>query len=245
MRWAAKRQALYAGSIFLGIILILAGVWFLFFFRLPTCSDNILNQNEEGIDCGGVCATLCQAPRVSALWARSVAVAPGVYHAVALVRNPESSAGTEALPYTFQVFDAKNILIAERRGVMFLYPGEVVPLFEANILTGERIPARTFITFGDAVWIQMERPTEPIQITSRELNQDTLTLTAHIENKTALPVYGTTLTALLYDADDIIITASQIKFDSLPAKGSHDAVFTWQEPFPRQVVRTDIVARTK
>lgn len=245
MRWAVKRQALYAGSIFLGIVLILVSAWFLFFFRLPTCSDGILNQNEEGVDCGGVCATLCQAPRVSALWARSVMVAPGVYHAVALVRNPESSAGTEALPYTFQVFDAKNILIAERRGVMFLYPGEVVPLFEANILTGERIPARTFITFGNARWVRMERGTEPVQITSRQLDAGALSLTAHIENRTALPVYGTTLTALLYDADDILIAASQTKFDSLPAKGSEDAVFTWQEPFPREVVRTDIVARTK
>ncbi len=245
MRWAIKRQAVYAGSIFLALLLVLGAGWFLFFYHTPTCSDGILNQSEEGIDCGGVCATLCQAPRISALWARSVEVAPGVYHAVALVRNPESSAGTDLLPYTFQLFDSKNILIAERRGVMFLYPGEVVPLFEANILTGERTPARTFLTFGAATWVRMERPQEPIQITSRSLDEEALTLTAHIENKSAVVVRDTTLTALLYDADDILVAASQTKFAAIPSRGEQDAVFTWQQPFSRAIVRTDIVARTK
>ncbi|MES2134628.1 MAG: hypothetical protein V4449_00060 [Patescibacteria group bacterium] len=245
MRWAVKRQALYAGGIILVLLLLVGGGWLLFFNHKATCSDGILNQTEEGVDCGGVCATLCQAPRVSALWARAVLVAPGVYHAVALVRNPESSAGTDALPYTFQIFDDKNILIAERRGVMFLYPGEVVPLFEPNILTGERIPGRTFVTFGGGQWTRMERPVEPIQITSRQLDATALTLSAHIENRTATAVNGTVLTALLYDADDIVVAASQTKLGTVPPKGSQDAVFTWQQPFAREIVRTDIVARTQ
>jgi len=245
MRWAARRQALYAGAILLALLVALGGGWFLFFYERPSCSDGLLNQDEEGVDCGGSCTALCEAPRVSAMWARSVMVAPGVYHAVALVRNPEATAGTDALPYTFQIFDSKNILIAERRGVMHLRPGEIVPLFEANVITGERIPARTFLTFGEAVWAEMERGVEPIQITSRSLDEAALTLTAHIENSTALPVRGTVLTALLYDAEDILVAASQTKFDVIPAKGSRDAVFTWQQPFAREVVRTDIVARTK
>lgn len=244
MRWAAKRQVLYAGSVLIALFFVGVGAWFIFFHHTPTCSDNILNQNEEGVDCGGVCAILCQAPRVSALWARSVEVAPGVYHAVALIRNPESSAGTVSLPYTFQLFDDKNILVAERRGALYLYPGEVVPLFEPNILTGERVPVRTFVTFGTAVWKKMERPVEPIQITSRALDQTGLSLTATIENKTALPVSGTVLTALLYDAHDILIAASQTKLVTVTPKDSQNVVFTWQQPFPRDVVRTDIVART-
>ncbi len=245
MRWAAKRQVVYAGSIVLVLVCAVAVGWYLFFHHTPSCTDKILNQNEEKVDCGGVCAILCQAPRVSALWARSVMVAPGVYHAAALIRNPEAEAGTESLPYVFQIFDSKNILIAERSGMMFLYPGEVVPLFEANILTGERIPARTFLSFGSATWVKMVRRVDAVEITSRELDQSALTLTAHIQNRTALPVRDVTLTAFLYDADDVLIAASQTKVDSLPARGEQDAVFTWQEPFPRPVVRTDITARAK
>lgn len=245
MRWAAQRQLLYAGSFVVAIALACVGVWFFFFYDAPTCSDTLLNQNESGVDCGGVCATLCEAPRISALWSRAVPVAKGVYHLAALIRNPESEAGTKNLPYAFQVFDDKNILIAERRGVMSINPGETVPLFEANIITGERIPARTFVTFGEAVWARMARTEDSVRIISRELDQNALTLTARLENTTALPVRRITVTAFLYDADEVLVAASQTTIQSIPARGGQDIVYTWQEPFVREVVRSDIVARVE
>ena len=243
MRWAIKRQLLYAGGVLLILLLVLLGAWQAFFYHAPTCTDGVQNQNEEGVDCGGSCSLLCQAPSVKALWARSVMVAPGVYHGVALVRNPESNAGTVSLPYRFQLFDGKNILVAERDGTMFLDPGEIAPLFEANIVTGERIPARTFVSFGAAVWTKMERKESPIAIVSRELDETALTLTAHVANTTALPVESIALTALLYDANDLLVAASKTKITRLPARGETDALFTWQEPFPSAIVRTEIVAR--
>lgn len=245
MRWAAQRQLLYAGGFVVALMLACVGVWFLFFYHPATCSDGLVNQDELGVDCGGVCPTLCEAPRVSALWSRAVPVARGVYHAAALVRNPEADAGTTLLPYAFQLFDDKNILIAERRGVMNINPGETVPLFEPNIITGERIPARTFVTFGNAVWVRMNRTQDPVRITSRELDQNTLTLTAHLENTTALPVRSIVVTAFLYDSSEVLVAASQTVVPSIPARGIQDIVYTWQEPFSREIVRTDIVARVE
>ena len=101
MRWAVQRQ-LFIALLILGFFgMLAAGGWYVFLYAPPSCTDGIINQDEEGVDCGGVCKLLCQAPRVSALWSRAVLIAPGVYHAVALVRNPEASAGTERLPYIF------------------------------------------------------------------------------------------------------------------------------------------------
>lgn len=245
MRWAIQRQLVY-GLIVLGVLFILAiGLWFSFFYHTPTCSDGIKNQNEEGIDCGGMCSKLCIAPRVSALWARSVLVAPGVYHAVAMVRNPESAAGTASLPYTFQIFDDKNILIAERRGVMFLNPGEVAPLFEANVITGNRVPAHTYVTFGQALWQRMNPVPSPVRVVSQTLDENALRLSAHIQNTTALKVPSVTLTALLYDADGNLVTASQTKLIDVAPRGENDVVFTWQEPFAKPVVSKDITARVQ
>jgi hypothetical protein len=204
-----------------------------------------VNQNEGGIDCGGVCKKLCQAPRVSAVWQRAVEISPGVYHAVAMVRNPETGAGTLRLPYSFKLFDAKNILVAERVGVMHLEPGEIVPLLEANIVTGERVPVRTFVDFGNAVWGKMSRSDNPIRVQNGLPDPETLRLNATIENKTALVVPNIVLTALLYDSDGIIITASQTEIDQLLGRDSRIVTFTWQEPFPRTVARADVVARLK
>lgn len=230
----------------LGVLLLVGvGGWFLFFYHAPTCSDGIRNQNETGIDCGGLCSKLCQAPRVSALWARSVKVAPGVYHAVAMVQNPETEAGTTALPYTFSLYDADNILIAQREGVMSLQPGEVVPLLETNVLTGSRVPTRTFVDFKPAVWRREARPDNKIAVDSEELDAEALSLSARVTNNATDTARKVTLTALLYDASDVLVAASQTVIQNLPPRGMQTPIFTWQEKFSAPIVRFTVTARTE
>ena len=238
-----KRQFLYALAVLIALGLVLAGAYFSFVYHAPSCSDNVQNQNEAGIDCGGPCAKLCSAPLVSALWAQSVEVAPGVYHAVAMVQNPESDAGTNSLPYTFSLYDASNILIAERKGTMELFPGDIVPLFEANIITGSRTPAHTFVSFGQAVWAKMDAVQNPIRIVSQTLDQTALRLTAHIQNISVYPLANIVLTAFLYDEAGNIVNASQTTVANVAANGQQDIAFTWQQPFTRPVVRFEITPR--
>lgn len=243
MRWALRRQFLYALSVIVALALILVGSWFAFFYHSPSCSDNTENQGEGGVDCGGPCTKLCVAPTVTALWARAVEIAPGVYHAVALVENPQTDAGTALLPYRFSLYDSSNILVAERLGTMYLNPGEVVPLFEADIVTGNRIPARAFVSFSPAVWEKMAHTDISVRVISQSLDSQALKLTARIENASALPVSQFTVTALLYGADGNLITASQTAVDGLAAHEDKDIVFTWQEPFAASVTKTDVVPR--
>ena len=245
MQWAFQRQFLYACSVLLVLLLLGVGGWYLFVYAPPTCSDGTQNQDEEGVDCGGVCQLLCKGPLVSALWARAVPVAPGVYHAVALVRNPDSAAETKNLPYTFSLFDAENVLVAERKGTMFLVPGESAPLFEANIQTGERIPVRTFVSFGQGTWTKGERMENPLRVISRDLNSASLRLAASIENQTPLPVENTVITALLYDAAGTLVNASQTIVPVISSRERRDIVFTWQEPFSAPIVRIDIIPRLR
>ncbi len=243
MQWAFRRQFLYAFSVFLFFAVLGALGWYFFIYTPPSCTDGVMNQDEEGVDCGGVCVSLCTAPRVSSLWARSVRVAPGVYHAVAMVRNPETDSGTKGLPYTFSLFDDENILVAERRGVMYIDPGEIAPLLVTNIITGERVPTRTFVAFGDGAWQNMENTESPLRLVSQELEENALRLSVVVENTSALPVDDITLTALLYDESDLLIAASQTTVKELSARSSHQAVFTWQEPFSKPVFRADVIPR--
>lgn len=245
MNWAFRRQFFYALAILIALGLVLTGVWFGFFYHASTCSDGTQNQDETGIDCGGSCTKLCTAPLVSALWARAVEAGPGVYHAVALVRNPETDAGTDALPYTFSLYDADNVLIAERNGTMYLAPGEVAPLFAGDIITGNRIPVRAFVRFGTATWEKMKNEQNPIRVTSQELDQEALRLAARIVNTTALPVPRVVIIALLYDADGNLVNASQTTVSDLPPRGEKDIAFTWQRPFAEDILRIDVVPRVQ
>lgn len=243
MHWALRRQFLIAVTVIVVTGLVLLGLWFVFFYHAPSCFDGVQDGSEQGVDCGGPCARLCTAPTVTALWARSVEAGPGVYHAVALVQNPETDAGTASLPYTFSLYDSNNILVAERSGVMYLNPGEVAPLFESDIVTGNRTPAYTFVSFGSAVWQTMDRMTIPVSVMSQSLDSTALKLTAYVENTSALPVATFTVTALLYDANSNLVTASQTTLDGLDAHEGKNIVFTWQEPFAVPVVRADLIPR--
>ena len=204
-----------------------------------------MNQDEEGIDCGGVCKKVCEAPAVSALWSRSVKVADGVYHAVAMVRNPATNAGTNNLPYTFFLYDEDNILVAQRSGSMILDPGETVPLLETNIVTRERVPAKTFVEFGQTVWRQGSRTASPVVIDSEAFDVENRRLTARVSNTTPNAVPKIILTALVYGKDEVVIAASQTILSEIPPRKDVEAVFTWQEPFSEDVVRTVITSRTR
>ncbi len=245
MPWGIQRQLFYA-LIVLGVVAVIVIILgFIFFYRTPTCSDGKMNQNEGGIDCGGECSKVCEAPAVSALWSRSVKVADGVYHAVAMVRNPATDAGTTNLPYTFYLYDKDNILVAQRSGSMILEPGETVPLLETNVVTRERVPVKTFVEFGRAVWRERARAQSPVVIDSEVLDSDALRLTARVSNTTPTAVPKVILTALLYGKDEVVIAASQTILGEIPPRGEAEAVFTWQESFPEPVLRTVITSRTR
>lgn len=242
MRWALQRQILFALGVFAVFLVIGGWVYFSYFYTPPSCFDGVLNQDEEGIDCGGSCALLCEAPNVNILWARSVKVAPGVYHAVAMVRNPNTGA-SGSISYEVSLFDDENILITRRPGVFTIGPGEIVPLFEANISTGERIPARTFVDIFPGPFETAERMLSPVRVLNFDLNEEALRLTATIQNQGTEQISDVRIIALLYNERDTLINASQTLSGTLDVGERKDVVFTWQEAFPEPVARTDIVPR--
>lgn len=242
MQWALRRQFLFALSGLVLLSIILAGAYWYFLYEPPSCADGVQNQNEEGVDCGGECARVCVAPTISGLWARSVPVSPGVYHAVALARNPDTTAAG-IVPYSFSLFDDRNILIATREGTIYLAPGEVAPIFEANVVAGERVVERTFIEFGPGTFERVERSPSPLRVLSFASDAPAGRVTALIENQGSTPVEGATVTALIFGSADVLIRASQTELPLIGPRERREVVFTWQESF-NEPARIDIIPRT-
>lgn len=244
MSWAATRQLLFALGVVALIAAVLASIYAFFIYSPASCNDRVQNGTEVGIDCGGSCALLCEAPPIVVSWARSVQVARGVYHAVAEIKNSDTTARGE-FPYTVSVFDAKNILIAERKGVFMIEPGEVTPLFEANIVTGERVPSRTFVDVGEGVFYRGERTGSPLRVLSFELDESGDRLRAQVQNQTVFPVGETEVTALLYNDAGVLVGASQTVVEGFGARERKELIFTWQEAFNPTPARLDVVARVR
>ena len=236
------RQLFYALGALAIIVVAAVFAYVTYFYKPATCFDGVQNQNETGIDCGGSCALLCEAPTISVVWARPVKASSGVYHAVALVRNPDTTAGG-TFSYEVSLYDESNILIARRDGSFTIGPGEVTPLFEANIVTGERIPSRAFFDITPGAFQRTERTLSSVRVVNWSLDEAALRLSADVQNYGTSTAPDTQVTALLYDANDTLISASQTRSGSLAPSERKTVLFTWQEPFSTSPARIDIVPR--
>jgi hypothetical protein len=129
-----KQIAISAGYLlFLGAVLF--SVYYLFIRVAPTCSDGKQNQDEMGIDCGGICANQCEPPlNAKDIVTREVAFVPadrGSYDVLARIYNPNDIAGASRFSYKLTLFGMprEGLLLREQSGTSF-HPaaGDEVPV---------------------------------------------------------------------------------------------------------------------
>jgi len=242
--WATKRKFIISSSVLVPLIVV-AVFLYVTGREKPSCFDGILNQNEGGIDCGGVCTAVCQneAEDVAILWTRFLPVVDDVYSAVALIENPNKDFEAKNVPYSFKIFDEDGVLIYERKGSAFFQAGSTFPIFEHALRTGERVPSRAVFSLRNVpFWEQREFEKVPIQIVSKNLDEDsTPKLTAVIKNNSLKNLTEISFIAMLFDVDDNLVNASKTVLGTLGREASDTLVFTWPEDFSTTVVRTEIV----
>ena len=249
-QWAAKRKLFYGMTTFVLLALVVGVPLFLFLRKAPTCNDGVKNQNEKGIDCGGVCTRLCASDIVNpiVLWQRAFMVTPGVYNVVAYIQNPNVLAKVDKVGYVFRLYDSENVLIGERSGTTFIPANQTFTVFEAGIRAGARAPARTSFVFTDTLtWSQNDasyKPplllTENISLTNESVSPR---IDAVIQNKSLQPVANLEATAIVYDADDNAMAASRTIVQNLASGGIAPVIFTWPSAFSSTAVRKEILLR--
>jgi hypothetical protein len=211
----------------------------------PTCSDGSQNQGETSIDKGGPCPMLdarSLAPSAT-LWSRAFLVRDGSYNAVAYIQNPNDAAGALDVPYTIGLYDASNILIAERHGTADIMPGGITPIFEGSIDTGRRIAVHTYLQFsGTLPWERLSNAAHAITVGNIQMeNAGTAPrLSATVTNASVDDIKDIRSIAVVFDPAGNAFAASQTALDGLAGDEARTIVFTWPDPFPTKVGRIDI-----
>ncbi|MBS3902907.1 MAG: FxLYD domain-containing protein [Anaplasmataceae bacterium] len=103
------KQLLY-GGFYLGIIIFFIIPFYNAFLKpTPSCFDKVQNQNEEGVDCGGVCSQICLpadlAPISLAERPRIFTPFPGRLSILVALKNPNAEYGAN-LQYKIFLEDA-------------------------------------------------------------------------------------------------------------------------------------------
>lgn len=123
------RQLFFAG-LFLFLVAGVSYFTYLSYFPvLPTCSDNIQNQGETGVDCGEACSVECapepppsQTKPIEVIWEKVINSDIGVYDLAAKINNPNLTWGVAEFKYDFKALDSNGIVVIEQRGTSYLLP---------------------------------------------------------------------------------------------------------------------------
>lgn len=246
MSWALRRRLIIIGLIAAVIAAALAAFFFVSIRKAPSCVDQKQNQQEEGIDCGGPCTYLCSASQSdpSVRFVRPVSPVPGRTDVIAYVDNPNSSSAAKDVPFTIELYDASNVVVAKKEGTVDLPPGATVPVFVPNLFSGSQVVARAFLTFDmpEHLWYRYQDTRVLPNVTDVLLSGgDAPRVTAIAHNPSAKPLRNTVFIATLFDAEGNAMAASRTVAVSIPPQGATSLVFTWPSAFAGLASRIEVV----
>lgn len=233
--WAQKRKFIYGAVFFVFIFFAVFISLRYFFYQKPTCSDNLKDGDETGVDCGGSCPLLCQNQSIDpvVLWARTFKVSGNVYNATAYVQNANLDAGIADAPYIFRIYSGDE-LVYEKRGSTFISPGKTFAVFEPGIVIKDKAPTRTTFEFtGPFSWTKFSWSEPKLDITNKVISgtDSSPKLTASVENKTIKNLSDIEFVSIIYDSNGNAVASSRTFADYLSAESSAGLVFTWPLAF--------------
>lgn len=145
------------GLIYLAILAAIGFLVFVIVYEKPTCFDDIQNQGETAVDCGGPCPA-CEFETIKELdvqWVKFFETESNVYDLAALADNPNPNYGSENLVYEFTLYNTTNRVIARKQGKTFVLPNQKKYFIEPRVKTLEKV-SRVEITFKEIEWQKLE-----------------------------------------------------------------------------------------
>lgn len=238
--WAFWRRVQYLTGLFLVIGMAGVLIYFTNFYEEPNCFDGLMNGSETGIDCGGGCVQICAAellpPRI--VWTDSFQITGRQYNAVAYVENPNQTAGTPVLEYTFELF-SRGVKVGERSGKTILPPNSIYPIFEGRVnVEGDEPVTETRITLEQSdLWLPSSVERDQLRSVDIELTgaDSRPQLKVEIENTTLVSAENVEVVATIFNENGSPVTASQTFVDTISPRSTEDIVFTWPNPIAKTV----------
>jgi hypothetical protein len=234
--WAMRRRltiiALIGG--FFGLFVALP-YWYLN-RHIPTCYDDMKNQDELGVDCGGTCALVCKggAKDLSILWQKVFATRKGEYDLVAYIENPNFEIGIKELKYTARLFDKSGAVISERSGQTYVGSNERFAIFSGRMLTGDKVAASGEVVIDpNFKWIRTQKSEVLFSVGNKALTgaDKKPRLAADIHNNTTEIARDVDVVSIVYDSKHNPIGVSSTRVEKLIPSGDEKIYFTWNEPF--------------
>jgi hypothetical protein len=230
------KKRLIIGSIYVVIfILILIPI---IFKLIPngTCSDGKQNQDEKGIDCGGVCQNFCAIQLDDSIVYKSVGFTEtGVanrYDIYGEILNPNKDYGSSSFDYIFDLKDASGTSLSKRGGTSFIFPGEKKYIVELGVDLSAR-PAKIELEIKNIAWKDFSGVQKPqLSIVNKSFNEtdqdsglsDAIGI---LRNESPFDFNEIKVQAIIKDKDEKIIALNSTKINTVQSGENREFKFLW------------------
>lgn len=246
-----QKKQIIIGSIFIGSLLLILIGGFLLLRSGESCFDGVQNQNEEGIDCGGVCAKECAVTGkpLQVLWARAFQSGEGIYDLGAKVQNPNPEAGAAGFDYEFKVYGAGGGIIATRSGSSYILPGESRYVVEPVLRLSEA-PSRTSFSVSNLGWAKSKIGVIELAVKNKDYKispSGSITFSeasGTAVNNSDFDFDKTEVLVVLLDKRGNAIAVNKTEIRAFKAKEERFFKVSWFSPFSGEVAGYDMQAVT-
>ncbi|MFZ1626695.1 MAG: hypothetical protein WAT81_02710 [Candidatus Moraniibacteriota bacterium] len=234
------------------VFLVIGVGLYLVFKPKPTCFDGKQNQNERGIDCGGICTMVCMEKIVgNDLLVREITFIPGDrghYDVVARIFNPNNDIGAASFRYALFLRDDSGEELVRVTGENFILPQETKTLLAFN-LEPQQVPAKAVIELSDFEWTRLReyRAKPELNIYSKRYvgKPDPAVFGAVIGTLVNESIYDfrkIQIKVVLRDAAGLPLAANQSDMQTVNVGREQDIRIVFPQPFAGTVAQVDIEA---
>lgn len=235
MKLSRSLKQIIIGLVYGFIAVLIIGWWQYMNQKPETCNDNLKNQDELGIDCGGVCG-VCSDMSLSGEAERPIVQSvqsvgnTGLIELAITVTNPNRSVGMSNLLLTGEV-KLQDGNTRSWRTTTYLRPSET-KLVLVNIYNTAPLQDAGTATVGDVEFATV--PTTALGVApilrSKKLSQDgdTVVVEGLVANTSALTIGTLYIKILLVDSEGKLVSTNQTELRNLVARGERDFRLEWK-----------------
>jgi hypothetical protein len=246
-----KKKQILIGTIFVILVaLFFVGTYYAFIKSPETCFDNKQNQNEQGVDCGGVCAMICEeqidAQDIKVVETVFVPGGNSRFDAFVRVYNPNDTAGASSFTYKIDLKDASGKVIATRTGESYILPQEKKYIMEMNMETSST-PVSMEVAFSGSTWERFsgyqERPAINIYNKYYGLVNDGVNYgraTGLVANESPYDFRSIIVRVILRDVSGKVLAFNSTELRTMQSKEEREFFLIWPTAFPGTVEKVEM-----
>jgi hypothetical protein len=232
--WRLQRQiivwTIYTLIVLIPVLFVVAKLM----QKSPSCFDNILNQDEERADCGGVCSLQCNGKyrNIKVNFTRALNVSDGKYDIFSLLENFNQNIEFPAVPYNLSFYNFEGKLLGNASGTVSVSAQGQTPIYIPNLDIAQN-PKTIELKLGEYKGIKIANPDDNIKLVSvsnwqvKRGANESLQVTGEIANPYNFEVQNLNVYAMLYDDTKTVYAVSSTYVRNIRGREKQAVTFSW------------------